>query len=114
MEPARDAPWAEHEKVRAAIERPSSPNRALLRADHISWKVYLLAEILKAAPIPSHVLLSVIRDYNIQPRWNEMSLPTGTCTHSLRDGAAMAVLAQLRAHNSNWSNVNLPLLLSTD
>ncbi|KAF2791463.1 hypothetical protein K505DRAFT_339550 [Melanomma pulvis-pyrius CBS 109.77] len=51
MEPARDAPWAEHEKV------------------------YLLAEILKAAPISSHVLFALIRDSNIHPRWNDIALP---------------------------------------
>jgi hypothetical protein len=40
-------------------------------------QVYLLAEILKAAPIPSHVLFGLIRDANIQPRWNDMALPPG-------------------------------------
>ncbi|KAI4923892.1 hypothetical protein J4E85_008049 [Alternaria conjuncta] len=55
MEPSssREPPWAEHEKV------------------------YLLAEVLKAAPIPSHVLFQFIRDANIQPRWNDMALPPG-------------------------------------
>lgn len=58
MEPARDAAWAEHEKV------------------------YLLAEILKAAPIPSHVLFAIIRDSNIQPRWNDIALPLGRSVRS--------------------------------
>ncbi|KAF2855114.1 hypothetical protein T440DRAFT_204242 [Plenodomus tracheiphilus IPT5] len=58
MEAAREPPWAEHEKV------------------------YLLAEILKAAPIPSHVLFNIIRDNNIQPRWNDMALPPGRSMHS--------------------------------
>ncbi|KAF1961278.1 hypothetical protein CC80DRAFT_577605 [Byssothecium circinans] len=59
MEPAREPAWAEHEKV------------------------YLLAEILKAAPIPSHVLYNLIRDSNIQqPRWNEMALPHGRSLRS--------------------------------
>lgn len=58
MEPAREPAWAEHEKV------------------------YLLAEILKAAPVPSHVLLNLIRDANIQPRWNEMALPHGRSMRS--------------------------------
>ncbi|KAF2118924.1 hypothetical protein BDV96DRAFT_367314 [Lophiotrema nucula] len=58
MEPARDAPWAEHEKV------------------------YLLAEILKAAPIPSHVLYGIIRDSNIQPKWNDIALPHGRTMRS--------------------------------
>ncbi|KAB2105248.1 hypothetical protein AG0111_0g7090 [Alternaria gaisen] len=60
MEPSssREPPWAEHEKV------------------------YLLAEILKAAPIPSHVLFGIIRDANIQPRWNDMALPPGRSVRS--------------------------------
>lgn len=58
MEAAREPPWAEHEKV------------------------YLLAEVLKAAPIPSHVLFNIIRDNNIQPRWNDMALPPGRSMHS--------------------------------
>lgn len=58
MEPAREPPWAEHEKV------------------------YLLAEILKAAPIPSHVLFGLIRDANIQPRWNDTALPPGRSMRS--------------------------------
>ncbi|KAF2640742.1 hypothetical protein P280DRAFT_326246 [Massarina eburnea CBS 473.64] len=59
MEPAREPAWAEHEKV------------------------YLLAEILKAAPISSHVLYNLIRDSNIQqPRWNEMALPHGRSLRS--------------------------------
>ncbi|KAH7089737.1 hypothetical protein FB567DRAFT_439752 [Paraphoma chrysanthemicola] len=56
------------------------PNR------EIAWneyeKVYLLAEILKAAPIPSHVLLNLIRDHQIQPRWTEMALPPGRSLRS--------------------------------
>ncbi|KAF2710826.1 hypothetical protein K504DRAFT_236545 [Pleomassaria siparia CBS 279.74] len=58
MEPVREAPWAEHEKV------------------------YLLAEILKASPIPSHVLFNLIRDANIQPRWNDIALPHGRSVRS--------------------------------
>ncbi|OAL55235.1 hypothetical protein IQ07DRAFT_160216 [Pyrenochaeta sp. DS3sAY3a] len=58
MEPAREPPWAEHEKV------------------------YLLAEILKAAPIPSHVLFGLIRDANVQPRWNDTALPPGRSIRS--------------------------------
>ncbi|ORY01509.1 hypothetical protein BCR34DRAFT_627743 [Clohesyomyces aquaticus] len=58
MEPAQDSPWAEHEKV------------------------YLLAEIIKAAPISSHVLLGLIRDYNIQPKWNDIALPRGRTMRS--------------------------------
>ncbi|KAF2471334.1 uncharacterized protein BDR25DRAFT_313930 [Lindgomyces ingoldianus] len=60
MEPARDAPWAEHEKV------------------------YLLAEIIKAAPIPSHVLYGLIRDSNIQPKWNDIALPHAYSTPDYR------------------------------
>ncbi|KAF2003094.1 hypothetical protein P154DRAFT_110388 [Amniculicola lignicola CBS 123094] len=58
MEPVRDAPWAEHEKV------------------------YLLAEIMKAAPIPSHVLFGILRDSNIQPKWNDIALPNGRSVRS--------------------------------
>ncbi|KAF2033538.1 hypothetical protein EK21DRAFT_109006 [Setomelanomma holmii] len=45
-------------------------------------KVYLLAEILKAAPIPSQVLLNFIRDSQIQPRWNDTALPPGRSLRS--------------------------------
>ncbi|KAF2182722.1 hypothetical protein K469DRAFT_218901 [Zopfia rhizophila CBS 207.26] len=68
MEPVRDAPWAEYEKV------------------------YLLAEILKASPIPSHVLFGIIRDSQIQPRWNDIALPHGrslrSCQMAFNDMAA--------------------------
>ena len=43
-------------------------------------QVYLLAEVLKAAQVPSHVLFAFIRDTNIQPRWNDMALPPGMLT----------------------------------
>ena len=43
-------------------------------------QVYLLAEILKAHPISSHVLYGIIREANIQPRWNDMALPPGMFT----------------------------------
>lgn len=58
MDAAREPPWAEHEKV------------------------YLLAEVLKAAPISSHVLFALVRDTNIQPRWNDMALPPGRSMRS--------------------------------
>ncbi|KAH8726066.1 hypothetical protein GQ44DRAFT_198448 [Phaeosphaeriaceae sp. PMI808] len=58
MESVRETPWAEYEKV------------------------YLLAEILKAAPIAPHVLLNVIRDAQIQPRWTDMALPPGRSLRS--------------------------------
>ncbi|KAF2491534.1 hypothetical protein BU16DRAFT_121081 [Lophium mytilinum] len=58
MEPARDAPWAEHEKL------------------------YLLAEIIKAAPIPSSVLYGIIRDAQIQPKWSDIALPHGRSLRS--------------------------------
>jgi hypothetical protein len=50
---AREPPWAEHEKL------------------------YLLCEILKAAPVNSLALLNLIREAQIQPRWNDMALPPG-------------------------------------
>jgi hypothetical protein len=49
----REIPWAEHEKV------------------------YLLAEMIKAAQVPSHVLFNFIRESQVQPRWNDMALPPG-------------------------------------
>ncbi|KAF2878368.1 hypothetical protein BDV95DRAFT_479804 [Massariosphaeria phaeospora] len=58
MEPAREPPWAEHEKV------------------------YLLAEIIKAAPVPAQVLYSIIRDSSIQPRWTDIALPQGRSLRS--------------------------------
>ncbi|KAF2742953.1 hypothetical protein M011DRAFT_411644 [Sporormia fimetaria CBS 119925] len=53
----REPPFAEHEKV------------------------YLLAEIIKSA-LPSHTLLSIIRETNIQPRWNDIALPYGRSLRS--------------------------------
>ncbi|KAK7534013.1 uncharacterized protein J3D65DRAFT_467348 [Phyllosticta citribraziliensis] len=53
MEPSRDIPWAEHEKV------------------------YLLAEIMKAAPVSSETLFQFIRNAGIQPKWAEIALPQG-------------------------------------
>ncbi|KAF9701068.1 hypothetical protein EKO04_000085 [Ascochyta lentis] len=57
-QPAPERQWTEHEKV------------------------YLLAEILKAAPVSSHVLYSFIRDNQIQVRWNDMALPSGRSVHA--------------------------------
>ncbi|KAF2736826.1 hypothetical protein EJ04DRAFT_510731 [Polyplosphaeria fusca] len=58
MEPVREPPWAEHEKV------------------------YLLAEIIKGAQVPSHVVFSFLRELNLQPRWNETALPHGRSVRS--------------------------------
>lgn len=55
----REIPWAEHEKV------------------------YLLAELIKAAQVPSHVLFNFIRDTQIQPRWNDMALPPGKSSYHI-------------------------------
>lgn len=60
MEPAREPPWAEHEKV------------------------YLLAEILKAS-VPSHTLLNIIRESNIQPKWEDIPLPQGRSVRSCQN-----------------------------
>jgi hypothetical protein len=53
-----------------------------MESHEIPWaeyeKLYLLAEILKASPVPSHVLFNFIRESQIQPRWNDMALPPGT------------------------------------
>ncbi|KAJ8118799.1 hypothetical protein OPT61_g298 [Boeremia exigua] len=51
-QPVTERQWSEHEKI------------------------YLLAEILKAAPVSSHVLYGFIRDYQVQVRWNDMALPS--------------------------------------
>ncbi|KAF2084686.1 hypothetical protein K490DRAFT_75643 [Saccharata proteae CBS 121410] len=53
MEPTRDIPWAEHEKV------------------------YLLAEIIKAAPLSSDTLFQIVRNAGIHPKWTEIALPHG-------------------------------------
>ena len=78
MEPSssREPPWAEHEKVRTLLPIVTHPV-AMCRSLIQPLQVYLLAEVLKAAPIPSHVLFQFIRDANIQPRWNDMALPPG-------------------------------------
>ncbi|KAF2633243.1 hypothetical protein BU25DRAFT_416497 [Macroventuria anomochaeta] len=57
-QPATERQWTEHEKI------------------------YLLAEILKAAPVSSHVLYGFIRDYHVQVRWNDMALPPGRSLNS--------------------------------
>ncbi|KAJ4340359.1 hypothetical protein N0V87_002651 [Didymella glomerata] len=57
-QPATERQWSEHEKI------------------------YLLAEILKAAPVSSHVLYSFIREYQVQVRWNDMALPPGRSLNS--------------------------------
>jgi hypothetical protein len=75
-QPAPERQWAEHEKVRGVVQVQSFFWLSLLL---ISQQVYLLAEILKAAPISSHVLFGFIRDSQIQVRWNDMALPPGTC-----------------------------------
>lgn len=68
MEPAREPAWAEHEKV------------------------YLLAEILKASPVSTHVLYGLLREHNVQPRWNDIALPHGrslrSCQAAYNDIAA--------------------------
>ncbi|KAF2145928.1 uncharacterized protein K452DRAFT_283220 [Aplosporella prunicola CBS 121167] len=54
MEPSRDVPWAEHEKL------------------------CLLTEIIKASPVSSDALFHFVRAHGIQPRWFDMALPQGT------------------------------------
>ncbi|KAL1642209.1 hypothetical protein SLS58_005549 [Diplodia intermedia] len=75
MEPSRDIPWAEHEKV------------------------YLLAEIMKAAPVSSERLFHIIKSAGIQPKWAEIALPQG---RSLRQSqmAFQDLIAQFSAHDS--------------
>lgn len=57
MEPAREPPWGEHEKV------------------------YLLAEIIKAH-FPSQLLLNIVRENNVQPKWTDIPLPPGRSLRS--------------------------------
>ncbi|KAL3457994.1 hypothetical protein BJX64DRAFT_235360 [Aspergillus heterothallicus] len=45
-------------------------------------KITLLTEILKKAAFPSHVLVKMIMDNNIIPRWPEMPLPSGRSLNS--------------------------------
>lgn len=75
MDPTRDLPWTEHEKVlysAMAYARNIAPPLTTANV-----QVYLLAEILKAAPVPSHVLINFIKDNHIQPRWEDTALPPG-------------------------------------
>ncbi|KAF2840262.1 hypothetical protein M501DRAFT_684264 [Patellaria atrata CBS 101060] len=58
MDSPREPPWLEHEKV------------------------YLFAEIIKAAGVPSHTLYQIIRDAGIQPRWVDIPLPHGRSLRS--------------------------------
>lgn len=74
MEPHGERPWTEHEKVRTCA---SHHYRNLRPTYFLRLQVELLAEILKAGPIPSHVLLGIIRDSGIQLRWQDIPLPHG-------------------------------------
>ncbi|GAB7364980.1 hypothetical protein MBLNU230_g5763t1 [Neophaeotheca triangularis] len=57
-------------------------------ADGRPWsndeKNYLLAEIIKAAPVPPRRLLEVINQLQIQPKWDEMPLPPGRSLNACR------------------------------
>jgi len=56
-----------------------SPNRiSCARLITFPTQVYLLAEIIKAAPVSSNVLFGIIREAQIQPKWNDIALPQGT------------------------------------
>lgn len=55
-------------------------------------QIYLLAEILKAAPVSSHVLYSFIREYQVQVRWNDMALPPGICPPPHPTGSRLRVV----------------------
>ncbi|KAM3423416.1 hypothetical protein BST61_g849 [Cercospora zeina] len=48
-------------------------------------KNYLLAEIIKVANPPAHVLLGVIQNTQLQPRWDEIPLPPGRSLNSCRN-----------------------------
>lgn len=46
----------------------------------LTWmQNYLLAEIIKAANYPPDVFYNIIRQYDIQPQWNDIPLPPGRC-----------------------------------
>lgn len=77
-QPPQERQWTEHEKVRIAVWCSKPAHLGSNRAD-LHYQIYLLAEILKAAPVPSHVLFGFIRDNGVQARWNDMALPPGTC-----------------------------------
>ncbi|KAI9877788.1 MAG: hypothetical protein M1830_002792 [Pleopsidium flavum] len=49
-------------------------------------KLFLLAEILKDAQVPPAVLLRIIKDTGIQPRWTEIPLPAGANPLKLPSG----------------------------
>jgi hypothetical protein len=68
-----EQPWTESEKVNTAGRRSDKTNNT-------PHQIYLLAEMLKANPIPSHVLMGILRDHNVHPRWNDMALPPGMST----------------------------------
>jgi hypothetical protein len=59
-------------------------------ADRLN-QIYLLAEILKAAPVSSHVLYSFIREYQVQVRWNDMALPPGMWPPLLHTGSVCLI-----------------------
>ncbi|CZT20029.1 uncharacterized protein RCC_05886 [Ramularia collo-cygni] len=46
---------------------------------------YLLAEIIKAADPPAENLFNLIRVLNVQPRWEDIPLPTGRSLNSSRN-----------------------------
>lgn len=81
----------------------------------MSWQVYLLAEIIKTS-LPSHVLFGIIRDSNIQPKWNDIALPYGTCTPvpPRRCRRHPPIGAVLDARSSVWMHCNLRMWARTD
>ncbi|KAJ4990658.1 hypothetical protein SVAN01_03889 [Stagonosporopsis vannaccii] len=79
-QPASERQWTEHEKI------------------------YLLAEILKAAPVSSHVLYGFIRDYQVQVRWTDMALPPGRSLNSCQ-----RAYADIAASNSGSAYGRSPL-----
>ncbi|RMZ67187.1 hypothetical protein GMOD_00001074 [Pyrenophora seminiperda CCB06] len=87
MDPSnpREHPWAEHEKV------------------------YLLAEILKAHPIQSNLLYGLIRDANIQPRWNDTALPPGRSVRSSQMAFENIAMAASAAPGQDYRRPQLPV-----
>lgn len=57
---------------------------------------YLLAEIIKAANLHPDALLNIIRNFNIQPRWEDIPLPVGKSSFLDRDRTVPVIASYLR------------------
>ncbi|KAI9758280.1 MAG: hypothetical protein M1815_003482 [Lichina confinis] len=93
----------------------------MANANEIPWsqpeKVFLLTEILKDAQIPPEILLNIISELKIEPRWSEIPLPPGrslrSCQMTFQSFWTGSAHPSLGLHHSGFAHTGSPNVIIT-